>query len=224
MDQMTVQQFLTFQTTGCHAAFTGFWATALPFVSQVVARELTKRLVTGPAGRVDDVAVAEITQGVAARLLELPRKPNRAGWFDPARCGGSASGLKGWLDRIASNAVIDYCRTYRMRGRTDLKDSSAADLELNEVPIADPAAVDPQVKFAESELRQIVAECLGELSSEEQEFYRLRFVEGRSQAACAKKLGFAPATASRRQTTLEEKMRKKLAARGVDATWYGPAA
>jgi len=224
MDQMTVQQFLTFQSTGCHVSFTAFWATALPFVTQVVARELAKRLVTGLAGRVDDVAVAEITQGVAARLLELPRKPNRAGWFDPARCGGSADGLKGWLYRIAFNAVADYCRTYRMRGRIDLKESSFADLELNEVPIADPAAVDPQVKFAESELRQIVAECLGELSSEEQKFYRLRFVEGRSQAACAKKLGFAPATASRRQTTLEEKMRKKLAARGVDATWYGPAA
>lgn len=223
MTDATVNHLLGFQKTGAADSFQEFWAAAEPFVSQAVARQLVKRLVVGPAGGVDEVAVVEITQCVAEKLLELPWKANRAGWFDPARCGGPVDGLRGWLYRIACNKVIDYCRTYRTLGRTELKRVSWHDLELNEGPVASPSE-DPRSKFAESELQRIVAACVAELAAGQRQLYQFLFVDRLSQRQCVGKLGISAAGVCRHREKMLATLATKLAARGVDASWCGPAA
>jgi RNA polymerase sigma factor (sigma-70 family) len=225
MNIATLRTFVRYQETGDRSLFESFWADAEEFVGTHAARRLARHLVAGPNGFTDPLAVAEVKQNVAWKLLRLPGRRNKSGWFDAERYGFKVDRLRGWLHRIVQNETAEYCRTYRTQGGRDVKVVAFGDLEFNDVPGGEPVLKDARkVDFDAFELREIVAACVGELSPDQRQLYEVVFVEGLSQRKAAVRLGVAAAQVCRRQQKMLAVLREKLRARGIDADWLHHAA
>lgn len=220
----TVRHLVNFLQTGDHRRFNAFWADAEAFVECRAAAWLRNHLVVGPDGAADHNAVSDVKQGVVFNIVKLPAKSNKAGWFDPVRFGPSPDSLRGWISRVTTNAAADYCRQFHNSGNK-VALVTFSDLELNDGPNVESLLKPAQkVDFDAFELREIVAECLGELSAPEQKLYRQLFVEGLSQHEVARRTGVSPATVCRRWQDAAELLERKLVARGVDGSWLDHAA
>lgn len=225
MNAATVRTFVRFQETGDRSLFEAFWAEAREFVGMHAARRLVRHLVVGADGFADPLAVEEVEQSVAWRLLQLPRKKDRSGWFDPVRFGWKADRLRAWLYRIVHNEAAEYCRKYRTPAGLEVTVIGFGDLEFNEgesvESVLKPAS---KVDYDAFELREIVAECLGELPADQRQLYRLLFVEGLSQRQAAQELGVAAVQVCRRRKKMLAVLRAKLQSRGIDPEWFKHAA
>ena len=225
MDSKTVRTFVRFQETGDRSLFDAFWADAREFVGTHAARRLARHLVRGLEGFIDYLAVDEVQQNVAWKLLRLASNTDRAGWFNPERFGWKVDRLRGWLHRIIQNETAEYCRKYRTPGGDGVKVVSFADLELNEARRGELALKDPaKIDYDAFELREIVTMCVGELPADQQRLYQVIFVEGLSQRQAAARLGVAATQVYRRQKKMLAVLRKKLGSRGIDADWLRQAA
>lgn len=220
----TVRHLVNFLQTGDRRHFEAFWADAEAFVERCAASWLRNHLVIGPDGAADHNAVSDVKQGVVFKILNLPAKSNKAGWFDPVRFGWSPDCLRAWLSRVTTNTAADYCKLFHNLGdKAGLVTFS--DLELNDGPNVESLLKPAQkVDFDAFELREIVAECLGELSTPQQTLYKQLFVEGLSQHEVARRTGVSPATVCRHWQDAAELLETKLRDRGVDGSWFDHAA
>ena len=224
MTDRTVRNLVRFQQTGDRAAFEAFWADAEAFVAAKARSWLVRHFVAGPHGPVDEVALDEVGQQVVLKLLELPKKANEAGWYDPVRFGWSPDRLRAWLYLIVRNEACEYCKDFHGLGRK-VSWVTFGDLEFNEgVPAETMLKAAPKVDFDAFELREIVAECLAELGEEGRSLFTLLLVEGLSQRAAAKKLGMSPTMVCHRWADARSFLKERLAARGIDETWVFQAA
>lgn len=220
----TVRHLVNFQQTGNRAAFEAFWFDTEAFVEQHAASWLRNHLVVGPDGAADHNAVSDVKQLFVVSILKLPTKPNRTGWFDPVRFGWSPDRLRGWAYTVVTNAAVDYCKHFRNSNRK-APPITFSDLELNESQNVESLLKPAQkVDFDAFELREIVAECVGELSAPQQTLYRQLFVEGLSQHEVARRTGVSPTTVNRHWQEIAQLLEPKLVARGVDGSWLNQAA
>ena len=220
----TVHHLVSFQKTGKNEFFEGFWADSESYVEARAAAWLTKHFVTYRF-RADETAVDDVKQRVAWKILALPGKSGKAGWYDAERFGWKADRLRGWLYRVIQNEAVEHCKLFHHLGRKGIAPIAFGDLELNGMEAVEstlnPA---PEVDFDGFELRQIVAECLATRPAKDRSLYELLFVEGLSQKAVADRIGVSAPTVCHRWAKLRAALEARLAARGVDATWLGQAA
>ena len=221
----TVHHLVTFQKTGNTECFAAFWTDAEAFVEHHAASWLRRHLVVGPDGAADSTSVDDVKQGFVGKILELPHKPNGAGWFNPVTFGWKPDGLRGWVYIVLKNVAVDYCRQFHGLGKKAAAAITFSDLEFNDgenvESVLKPAA---KVDFDAFELRDIVAECLAELTAAQQTLYRQHRVEGLSQREIARRTGVAGSTICREWQETATLLEAKLVARGVDASWLAEAA
>ena len=191
------------------------WGQIEGFVSKEVISGLRKRLVRGHKTADDLAAHDDIVQEVCRKLQELRRKPQQ--WFDPARRGRGAAGLRNWLGQICQNEVVSYCRKWRGAGRK-LKQENVADLELNALVGRSPNGrepLSPQGLAEQAELMTILNDCLALLPPQHRQAIDLRFFEGLTDRAAGEKIGSAPSTITKRARAAITQLRKLLSERGV---------
>jgi len=221
----TVHHLVTFQKTGNTECFTAFWADAEAFVERHAASWLRRHFVVGPDGRADDTSVDEVKQGFVVKILDLPGKPNESGWFNTDKFGWKPDRLRGWVYRVVKNVAVDYCKHYHGLGKKAAAAIAFSDLEFNDGEnVESVLKPSPKVAFDAFELRDIVAECLGELTAEQRNLYRHYMVEGLSQREIARRTGVAGSTICREWQETAALLEAKLVARGVDASWLAEAA
>lgn len=215
----TVSMFVGFQAG--RGDFGPIWARLEPSVAGMARGHLFRRGVKGEGEWIDPVAVDEVCQIVAVKLLELPGKP-AGSWFDPA-----TGDLGGWLSGVCHNAVEDYCRVYRNARKRRAKVRCETDFPLNEqvemksIVKADEA----KVEIDTSELREVMNVCVDEIESEElRSMVRLHFYEGVPQRRLAVRLGISPATVNRRLRDARRLIEASLRRRGIDGAWSADAA
>jgi RNA polymerase sigma factor (sigma-70 family) len=224
MTDRTVRNLVRYQETGDPAAFSAFWADAEAFVVAKARSWLVRHFVSGTDGPVDEVAIDEVGQQVAVKLLSLPAKPDKAGWYDPARFGWSPDRLRAWLYLIVRNEAVEYCKDFHGLGKK-VSWVTFGDLEFNEgVPAETVLKAAPKVDFDAFELREIVAECVAELGEEGRSLYKMILVEGLPQREVAKKLGMSPTMVCHRWADARTFLRERLASRGIDESWVFQAA
>lgn len=219
----TVRHLVNFQKTGENGFFEAFWADAESYVEKYAASWLKKHLVANNHD-VDHAALADVTQRVAWKILMLPKKSGRSGWYDVERFGWEADRLRGWLYRVIRNEAVEHCKLFHNLGKKGAA-VTFGDLELNDGdPVESVLKPSPKVDFDAFELGEIVAECLATLSPEGQDLYRLLLVEDLSQHEVARRTGVSPATVCRQWRATKDALRVALEARGIDAEWVAQAA
>jgi len=220
----TVHHLVTFQQTGNTASFEAFWADAEAFVDRNASTWLRSHVVVGADGSVDRTAVDDVKQGFVIKILELPKKANQSGWFDHDRFGWEPDRLRGWIYRVVRNVAVDYCKQFHNLGKKTAS-ITFGDLELNDGETVESVLKpSPKVDFDAFELRDIVAECLGELTAEQRALCHEFFVKGLSQRDVARGTGVSAPTVCRHWQEAADVLRAKLLARGVDASWLNHAA
>jgi RNA polymerase sigma factor (sigma-70 family) len=221
----TIHHLVTFQKTGNTGCFAAFWADAEAFVEHHAAAWLRRHLVVSPDGRPDATAVDDVKQGFVVRILELPDKPNESGWFNPDTFGWKPDRLRAWVYQVMKNAAVDYCKKFHGLGRKGAACITFGDLEFNAggnfESVLKPS---PKVDFDAFELREIVAECLGELAAEQQTLCRQILIEGLSQREIAKRTGISPSSVCHAWKKVAHLLEAKLVASGVNAAWLAEAA
>lgn len=220
-----VRKLVRFQERGGKKRLDSVWTAIEGHVEKTARAWLVKHYVTGPEGLVDAAALADVKQRVAWKLAELPKKANRAGWYDPVRFGWKPDRLRAWLYVIVRNEAVEHCKQFHGLGRPEISTVTFGDLEFNHGVAAESLLkAAPKVDFDAFELREIVAECVAALPAAARELYRMLFWEGLSQHEAASRIGKSPATVCRMWGKAEAALKEKLIARGVDASWVSQAA
>lgn len=220
----TVRHLVNFQKTGKNEFFEAFWADSASYVEASAAAWLTKHFVTYRC-RADETAVDDVKQRVAWKLLSLPRKSGKAGWYDAERFGWKADRLRAWLYRVIQNEAVEHCKLFHNPGRKGISPITFGDLELNGMEAVESVLTPaPEIDFDGFELRQIVADCLATRPAGDRSLYTMLLVEGLSQREVADRIGVSAPTVCHRWAKLRAALEARLEARGVDATWLDQAA
>lgn len=190
--------------------FDAFWSEAKPGIRKTARKVLRAQLVVDARGRIDVNAVDEVEGMVSWKLSAAARRDGRAA-FDPALVGNSPAGLAAWLDRVVSNCVIDYCRMFH-GARSDVKDVSLSDLELNAAAV--PATNDHDVIDSVCRLEDIelVRSCLNRLDAIDRLVLERTVCDGLSQRELAGELRVSATTAFRMISRAKENLQRLLAA------------
>ncbi len=222
-------RLLDFQRTG--RGFEAFWWEIRPVVEETVRWQLRRRLVRGFRRFDDEVAVAEVCQQVATKLLAVRHSAGgryrAAAARRPAEGGSRGAGrqLAGWLKTICSREVIEYCRTYRAP-RARRRVTAITGLHRHERREAgilmESRASRPQLDAFE--LRDILADCLTRLPPELGGLIQLKLREDLSVREIEARLGVDVSTVQRRLSKARQLLEPLLAGRGIDAAWLGSGA
>lgn len=208
-----------FQETGERSS--AVWDEIRSTIDVMVRKRLRKHLVAGGRfGLEDEHAVADATQDLMFKLLQLPNKPKS--WFIPRENG--LDGLAAWLSRFAQNAVADYSRRFHgaRKGRKVIAESGLLTNELTpakSILKAIPAKIDVD----DLELRAIVNEALDVIEPELRTLIRLKYWEDLSERTIASQTGRNVTAVHRRLVKARRLLARELARRGISSDWLTAA-
>ena len=208
-----------FQETG--EGFSALWDEIRSTIDVMVRRRLRKHLVAGGRfGLDDDQAVADATQDVVFKLLQLPNKPDS--WFIPRENG--VDGLSAWLSRFASNAVADFSRQFHgaRKGRKVIAESGLPMNELSEARSL-VKTIPAKIDVEDTELRSIMNEALDAIPEESRTLIRMHIWEELSERTIARKIGRSVTAVHHRLVKARNLLASELAKRGVRADWLTAA-